>query len=120
MKLINSLCTVERVDGDQIQLRLNADHEIYRAHFPGTPVTPGVCLVQMVGELLSQRVGRELTLNRVVNLKFVSVVSPLETPLIEVSFTSIDDDGGQCKVKGTVTANGEQKTKYSLIFVTKD
>ena len=30
------------------QVQLNADHYIYRAHFPGNPITPGVCLVQMV------------------------------------------------------------------------
>ena len=32
---------------------LNPDHLIYKAHFPGQPVTPGVCILQMIRELLS-------------------------------------------------------------------
>ena len=30
---------------------LNPDHLIYKAHFPGQPVTPGVCILQIIQEL---------------------------------------------------------------------
>ena len=29
------------------KVRLNASHVIYKAHFPGMPITPGVCIIQM-------------------------------------------------------------------------
>ena len=34
------------------EIALNAQHFIYQAHFPGEPITPGVCILQMACELL--------------------------------------------------------------------
>ena len=36
-------------------VRLLPDSPIYKAHFPGYPVTPGVTLVQMVLELMGRK-----------------------------------------------------------------
>ena len=43
-------------DGAVYTLRLNPDHVIYKAHFPGEPITPGVCILQIGQELLSDAV----------------------------------------------------------------
>lgn len=117
MTLQNEMFTVVGGDTGTIQLRLNADHVIYRAHFPGNPITPGVCIVQMIAELLSQQVGRRLALSKIVNLKFVSTISPIEHPLIDINMSAVDNSDAECKVKGTITALGELKTKFSLILV---
>ena len=116
MKLLNDMCTIIGGDADHIQLRLNAAHPIYQAHFPGNPITPGVCIVQMVGELLSRRLGRVLYLQKIVNLKFVSTISPVANPVIEVSFTAVTDNDSLCSAKGVITAAGELKTKFSMIY----
>ena len=108
--------TVVGGDNDTIRLRLNADHVIYHAHFPGNPITPGVCIVQMIGELMGQRCARRLVLQKIVNLKFVSTISPVEHPEIEVCLSAVDDSGAECRVKGHIAAGGELKTKFSLIF----
>ena len=116
MTLQNEMFTVVSGDTGTIHLRLNADHVIYRAHFPGNPITPGVCIVQMIAELLSQQVGRKLTLSKIVNLKFVSTISPVEHPLIDVNLSAVDDNGVECRAKGTITADADLKTKFSMIF----
>ena len=59
MKLENDFFTIENiisVDGEprEVELNLNTSHWVYDAHFPGNPVTPGVCLVQMAAEILSR------------------------------------------------------------------
>ena len=33
-----------------IQIELNPKHPIYQGHFPGHPVVPGVCLLQLIKE----------------------------------------------------------------------
>ena len=38
--------------GVDYRVSLNASHIIYEAHFPGNPVTPGVCIIQIVKELV--------------------------------------------------------------------
>lgn len=116
MKLLNDFCTVDGGDADTVRLRLNPDHPIYRAHFPGYPITPGVYIVQIVGELLGERLGRQLALSKIANLKFVSTISPVETPLVEVHFDSVQLDGSKCKAKGVITAGDGIKTKFSILY----
>lgn len=100
MTLKNNLYTISgmRRDGEttHFSLSLNASHVIYRAHFPEEPVTPGVCLVQMAGELLEESLGRNLQLKKVVNAKFLSVVSPLSTTSVCFSLSSTPADAQGC------------------------
>ena len=117
MTLQNDMFTVVGSDAGGIRIGLRADHPIYRAHFPGNPITPGVCIVQMVGELLADRVGRRLMLSQVVNLKFVAPLSPVDTPEVIVRLTAVDDDGTVCRAKGDVVADAGVKTKFSVVFI---
>jgi len=120
MKLQNNLFVIVDGDADQIRIRLNADHPIYQAHFPGHPVTPGVCIIQMVAELLGRRWNTRLMLDSIVNLKFLSVLSPVETPLAEVTFQTASLADGVCKTRGVVTSGGEVRAKFSLVFNQQD
>ena len=38
-------------------LTLNAEHPIFKGHFPNNPVTPGVCMMQIVKNLTVQITG---------------------------------------------------------------
>lgn len=55
---------------------LDGEHGIYAAHFPGSPITPGVCLVQMAVELLSCHLGREVVMQSLSGTKFLKPVCP--------------------------------------------
>lgn len=57
---------------------LDGEHGIYAAHFPDSPITPGVCLVQMAVELLSLHLGESLRLTCLGSTKFLKPVLPLE------------------------------------------
>lgn len=110
--------SIVSAEGQQLRLQLHPEHEIYQAHFPGNPITPGVCLVQIVAELVGRQLQRHLTLHRVVNLKFTAPVSPVETPQIDVTLTSLSEAEDCVKVKGTIAAaeTGALMTKFSLEF----
>lgn len=68
-------------DGGCFELSFDPTHPIYKAHFPGNPITPGVCLMQIVGDLSSEIVGRKLQMVGARNVKFLSVLNPVATPL---------------------------------------
>ncbi len=72
-------------DGFEARLRLNAGHPVYAAHFPGRPVTPGVCLLQMAVELTALHYGTELGMEQASNIKFLQVVDPVRTPEITLA-----------------------------------
>ena len=119
MKLLNEMFSIERQDGDKVRISLNAGHTIYKAHFPGNPITPGVCLIQIIMELTEQRLQTHLELLKVTNLKFVAPISPEKTPLLDVLFTSVADEMAEVKVKGTLFAEEQPMTKFSLTFKKK-
>lgn len=64
-------------------VKLNDSHEIFKVHFPGNPITPGVCLLQIGLELLNDKFDRDLRLIKAKNIKYLKVISPVENPIIE-------------------------------------
>ena len=66
------------IEADKIQaiLKINPEHEIFRGHFPGQPVVPGVCMMQIVKELLETVTGKSLRLHTGLDIKFLSVIDP--------------------------------------------
>ena len=99
-------------------VRLNPEHLIFKAHFPGHPITPGVCLMQMVAELAGEAEGCCLYVRNVKNAKYTGVVVPLENARLRFVFTSRAETGdGGIKVQALVTAPDRPEilfTKFSL------
>ena len=65
-------------EGDSVKavLELNAGHHIFKGHFPGTPVVPGVCMMQMVKEMVEMHAGAPVLLSKADSMKFLSVIDP--------------------------------------------
>ena len=78
MKLVNDfydiIATASTDDGFRCKVRLNSDHPLYRVHFPGNPVTPGVCLIQIATEILEQEYHKMLLLSKADSIKFKKTV----------------------------------------------
>ena len=58
------------------KIRLNPDHHIFDGHFPEVPIVPGVCIIQMSKEILSQIANADLQLISSKNIKFQNLVNP--------------------------------------------
>lgn len=80
MPLINDffyLQSSSHTDGTiAAHFRLNAAHRIFEGHFPGQPVVPGVCMVQIIKEILEAAVGKTLQLRKAAHIKFLAVIDP--------------------------------------------
>lgn len=116
MRLENLMYRIVGHEGTHFDISMIADNEIYKAHFPGNPITPGVCIVQIITELLEQVTDLSLTLDTIVNLKFSDTISPVDDPDVSVDFRSIDDLGEQVKARGSISSGEELKTKFSIIW----
>ena len=95
----------------------DAGHAIYGAHFPGSPVTPGVCIIQTVKELAERSIGRPLFLRTVRNAKFLRVIDPRQAT--EVTFPlaiSRPDEGGVAVSCVVTDAVGTLFAKISLLL----
>lgn len=116
MTLLNDFFTIVSQSDDAYQVEFNPSHVIYQAHFPGNPVTPGVCIIQTIVELLEQRLGCPLALRCVTNVKFVAPISPLTSPRVDVRFSSVAVAEGQVKARGTIADGNLIVTKFSLLL----
>ena len=99
---------------------LNPDHLVYKAHFPGQPVTPGVCILQMIQELLSEQMGMPLFIKKIKNVKFTRMISPLTDGRISVLFSSVSEEEGGVKAQGVVTGPDNASDiflKFSVFLV---
>ena len=56
---------------------LNPDHLIYKAHFPGQPVTPGVCILQMIQEKKLTEFDRRAAMRYCTSFKRVDEIQPV-------------------------------------------
>lgn len=70
----------------------NATHEIFKGHFPGNPIVPGVCTMAIVKELLEEALQQKLTLKESKAVKFLGLISPSMSPTISLSWR---EEGGQ-------------------------
>ncbi|WP_160138043.1 3-hydroxyacyl-ACP dehydratase [Chryseobacterium sp. c4a] len=86
-------------------IHLNKDHDIFKGHFPGNPVTPGVCMMQIIKELTEEFTGSKLFLKSASNVKFMAIINPFETPDLKLQL-DITEDLEDVKVKN-VTSFGE-------------
>lgn len=74
-------------------LMLDEAHPIFEGHFPGQPVLPGVCQVQIIKELLETALARKLFLAEAAQCKFLQMADPGRTPILEVRIDYIQQGG---------------------------
>ena len=107
--LLNSffkIINIQSAEKHIVSIELNANHEIYKGHFPSNPVTPGVCLTQMVKETIEHILGKKLRLITGDNLKFTAVLNPTEHPNPIITFTTKIKENGVLQVDSAISAEG--------------
>ena len=106
---------IDRTD-NAVTVRMLPESAIYKAHFPGDPVTPGVCQVGMVQEQLEKMLGGRLSLREVKTLKFLDVLRPENGGDVVLQFDKQEIVGNLLSVRGIIRVGERTYTKFSLIF----
>ncbi len=65
-------------------VRFNKDDDIFKGHFPSVPVVPGVCMVQIMKEIISEIIKKQIFLGKADEVKFINMVNPEVNPEIEI------------------------------------
>ena len=75
-------------------VKINKDHSIFNGHFPDFPIVPGVCMIQMVKEIISSLQQSSLMFVRGDNIKFLQFINPnmFETVTVNILNKFNDDD----------------------------
>lgn len=122
MLLKNNLYKIISFNSEEksYNIELLPDCMIYRAHFPEQPITPGVCIIQIASELLTELFSRPFELTSVSNAKYIAVINPQDTPKLTYTFKKVifDEESSRVKVSVLVTDDDVTFTKLSLVYNT--
>ncbi|HRH01964.1 MAG TPA: 3-hydroxyacyl-ACP dehydratase [Bacteroidia bacterium] len=78
----------QQTEGNYIAaVELFANHKIFAGHFPGNPIVPGVCLTQMVKEIVEEVVAKKLHLKKADSLKFTAIINPQIDAILSANFS---------------------------------
>lgn len=80
------------------KIRLNPGHAVYKGHFPGMPVVPGVCMLRVIKECVSMALNVRVRYGVIGNCKFLSVVNPMEREWLTLVFSLKNQDSLQAVV----------------------
>ncbi len=92
----------EEDDTIRATLELNAGHRIFEGHFPGQPVVPGVCMIQMVKELLETATGKRMLLRQADHIKFLSVIDPTQYKPVQAEIRYSDTGNSEWRVAASL------------------
>ena len=66
---------------------LDKSHRIFTGHFPGTPVLPGVCTLQILKDCLFSLTGESLLFSDISQCKFTGMVDPCADEKLSVNIS---------------------------------
>lgn len=97
------------------KIKINKDHEVYKGHFPGRPVTPGVILMHLFKEEAERITECKLQLIKGNNVKFIAVVDPnVDAHLLLES--EITTKGDEIKLKGVAKTSTGTSLKINSLY----
>ena len=99
------------------RIRLNPQHYIFKAHFPGNPIVPGVCQVKIISELIEKYLGRRVVLTGIKNIKYLSVIIPSDDEILDIVFQKISIDEMGVKSVVCIMSDANQYAKISLSYI---
>jgi len=117
--LINGLYSVTETEftseGIMAKVYLNKAHDVFKGHFPGNPVMPGVCMIQIIKELTEEASGKNLFLAVSSNIKFMAIINPEKNPDLQLTI-DIKEEDGEVKVKNTTSYDNTVALKLNATF----
>ncbi len=100
------------------ELALNANSDIFKGHFPQTPVLPGVCMMQMIKELIEKTSHNQWQLQKATNIKYLSLVQPDgENLFFDITLKPLPDE--TLLVNNVLTKGAITCMKFSGTYIKK-
>ena len=108
---------MSREGGEAVfHVSLNPDCGVYEGHFPGSPVCPGVCSLQMVRECAERSAGKKLFLKEIKQCRYVTLMSPQTHPHLTITLSMDPSDDGMTDLQASVTSGQEVCLTLKALF----
>jgi len=94
-----------------------ADLPVFKGHFPGNPIVPGVLLIECVRYALSQKLARPMRLVACARVKFKGLIRPAQEFELKASYRPLSDES--YAVKASISYQGETMATFAMSFKPK-
>lgn len=99
-----------------VLIHINAEHEVFKGHFPGNPIMPGVCMMQIIKELVEEISGSSLFMQSLSNVKFMALINPFNTPELRLELDISMGDTDLVKVKNVTYFDDTVALKFGSVY----
>lgn len=99
-----------------ITILVNEKHEVFKGHFPGNPIMPGVCMIQIIKELTEKITNETLMIQTLANVKFMALINPENNPELRLELDITRTEDNLVKVKNTTYFNETVALKLSNVY----
>ena len=99
-----------------ITILVNEKHEVFKGHFPGNPIMPGVCMIQIIKELTEKITESTLMIQTLANVKFMALINPENNPELRLELDITLTEDNLVKVKNTTYFNETVALKLSNVY----
>ncbi len=102
--LLSDLYIIQSINESKNQIQaevlLHAGHAIFKGHFPGQPILPGVCMMEMITEIMGEHLKKTFRISSAPLIKFLLMIDPRKNPRIhfEIKYQALP---------GNTTGNGK-------------
>jgi 3-hydroxyacyl-[acyl-carrier-protein] dehydratase len=107
--LLNELFTIrEHVSGSETMsavISIDPDHRIFGGHFPGMPVMPGVCMLQMIKDVFESARKTRYRITDARSIKFLAVLNPAEQSTVDALIRYTEDPSGGIHLEGSLSSD---------------
>jgi 3-hydroxyacyl-[acyl-carrier-protein] dehydratase len=118
--LLNDLYTIQSLTetDHQIQatVKLKSDHAIFKGHFPGQPVLPGVCMMEMISEITGEWLRQSFGIAGGPMIKFLHMIDPQKNPQVSLEI-KYQYETDRITTSGRIYSGSEVFMKFQLNLV---
>lgn len=99
------------------RLGFRPEHAIFKGHFPGQPVVPGVCMLDIVKTVLQEQLGQPLMLTAASRVKFLQALIPDADQLVDLEIRYVQQPEGLFDVFAQFLKQDQSLFKFQGRFI---
>ncbi|MBK7763738.1 MAG: hypothetical protein IPI46_10265 [Bacteroidetes bacterium] len=121
--LLNNFFFIDAIEHEtgfiKAVIHINEQHEILKGHFPTQPIVPGVCMLEMLREVLEHALACRLQMQTSQVIKFLSMFLPTQNKEAEFVIQYVQNEQGNYVIDASLLHNTIVYMKCKAAFAIK-
>ncbi len=99
------------------QVSIDPSHEVFKGHFPGQPILPGVVITNLIKKLVEKAISKKVQMKSASQIKFIEMVDPRTCSALEIKINIDQSETGEIKASASSEMeSGKVHFKMKCVF----